>query len=111
MRKLLVCLLLMMCAVPCAGAQDVTTLPKFKNASVHDPSIILADDGYFYIYGSHMAAARSQDLMSWEMISRNAEKGCKLFEDVQSELQEALRWARTATFWASDVQQLADGRY
>ena len=95
----------------CAAAEDTAALPKFKNASVHDPSVILADDGYFYIYGSHMAAARSQDLMNWEMISRNAEKGCKLFEDVQTELQEALFWAKTATFWASDVQQLADGRY
>ena len=102
------CLLLMLAS---AGALAEQALPKFKNASVHDPSVILADDGYFYIYGSHMAAARSQDLMSWETISRNAEKGCKLFEDVQTELQEALFWARTATFWASDVQQLGDGRY
>ena len=111
MRKLLVCLLMMLGVCACAAAQDTSVLPKFKNASVHDPSVILADDGYFYIYGSHMAAARSQDLMNWEMISRNAEKGCKLFEDVQTELQEALFWAKTATFWASDVQQLADGRY
>ena len=111
MRKLLVCLLMMLGVCACAAAQDAPALPKFKNASVHDPSVILADDGYFYIYGSHMAAARSQDLMNWEMISRNAEKGCKLFDDVQTELQEALFWARTATFWASDVQQLADGRY
>ncbi len=111
MRKILVCLVLLVCVFACAAAEDAPALPKFKNATVHDPSVILADDGYFYIYGSHMAAARSKDLMSWEMISRNAEKGCKLFEDVQSELQEALFWARTATFWASDVQQLADGRY
>ena len=48
----------------CAAAEDTAALPKFKNASVHDPSVILADDGYFYIYGSHMAAARSQDLMN-----------------------------------------------
>ena len=75
------------------------------------PFVIRAADGVFYIYGSHMAAALSQDLMNWETISRNAEKGCKLFEDVQTELQEALFWARTATFWASDVQQLADGHY
>ena len=111
MRRMLVCLILMMSMCACAAAQESAALPKFKNATVHDPSVILADDGYFYIYGSHMAAARSKDLMSWEMISRNAESGCKLFEDVQTELQEALFWARTATFWASDVQQLADGRY
>ena len=109
MLAILCLLLLFPCCV--AAAQDEGAMPKFKNASVHDPSVIRADDGYFYIYGSHMAAARSQDLMSWETISRNAESGCKLFEDVQTELQEALFWARTATFWASDVQQLADGCY
>ena len=111
MRRMLVCLMLMLSLCAYAAAQESAALPKFKNATVHDPSVILVDDGYFYIYGSHMAAARSKDLMSWEMISRNAESGCKLFEDVQTELQEALFWARTATFWASDVQQLADGRY
>lgn len=108
MKLLALLLTLLTLALP-ATAEDA--IPKFKNANVHDPSIIRADDGYFYIYGSHMQAARSQDLMVWETFSRNAEKGCKLFEDVQTELQEALFWARTATFWASDVQQLADGKY
>ena len=111
MKRLLAALCLAaLCLVSLPGLAE-EALPKFKNASVHDPSIIKADDGYYYIFGSHMAAARSLDLMQWETISRNAESGCKLFEDVQTELQEALFWARTATFWASDVQQLADGRY
>ncbi|MBE5798813.1 MAG: glycoside hydrolase family 43 protein [Clostridiales bacterium] len=111
MKKMLFALCLVLLSVCACALGEEAAPPKFKNANVHDPSVILADDGYFYIYGSHMAAARSQDLMSWETISRNAESGCKLFEDVQTELQEALFWARTATFWASDVQQLADGRY
>ena len=112
MKRLLalLCLICLTLALPAFAAESLP-LPKFKNANVHDPSVIRADDGYYYIYGSHMQAARSQDLMQWETISRNAEKGCKLFEDVQTELQEALFWARTATFWASDVQQLADGKY
>ena len=107
----LLCIAALCALIPCCIAAEETAVPKFKNATVHDPSIIKADDGYYYIYGSHMAAARSEDLMQWQMISRNAESGCKLFDDVQTELQEALFWARTATFWASDVQQLADGRY
>lgn len=85
--------------------------PAFKGVSVHDPSIIKADDGYYYIYGSHMAAARSQDLMKWESISKNAQAGCTLVENVQEQMKEALTWAKTTTFWAPDVQQLADGRY
>ena len=85
--------------------------PAFKEVSVHDPSVIRTPDGTYYIFGSHMAAARSTDLIQWKMISRNAETGCKLFRDVQNELSEALRYAKTTTFWAPDVQQLADGRY
>ena len=88
-------------------------MPKFlKNVAVHDPSIIKADDGYYYIYGSHMAAAKSADLIDWKLISRDATNtGCTLVENVQTEMQEALTYAKTTTFWAPDVVQLADGRY
>ena len=38
------------------------------NVSVHDPSILQVDDTY-YIYGSHMSAAKSKDLRRWEYVS------------------------------------------
>ncbi|MBQ8160354.1 MAG: glycoside hydrolase family 43 protein [Clostridia bacterium] len=93
-----------------ALAEDLP-IPRFRDVSVHDPSVIRAGDGTFYIYGSHMAAAKSTDLISWDMISRDAKAGCTLFTNVQEELQESLRYAQTDTFWAPDVQQLDDGRY
>ena len=86
-------------------------IPRFKDVSVHDPSVIRADDGMYYIFGSHMAAARSADLIAWEMISRDAGAGCTLVENVQEQMKEALEYAQTTTFWAPDVQQLKDGRY
>ena len=96
----------------CALAEDMPPKPRFMhNAVVHDPSIIKADDGYYYIYGSHMAAARSLDLIDWEMISTNAQAGCTLVENVQEQMKEALTYSRTDTFWAPDVIQLADGKY
>lgn len=85
--------------------------PLFVDAYVHDPSVIRTEDGMYYIYGSHMAAAKSVDLVQWEMISTNAKDGCTLFSDVQQELSLALSWAQTDTFWAGDVQRLDDGRY
>ncbi len=102
-----------------AGAEEAVTpnselpMPKFmKNVAVHDPSIIKADDGFYYIYGSHMAAAKSADLIDWTLISRDASNlGCTLVKNVQTEMKEALTYARTNTFWAPDVVQLADGRY
>ena len=52
-------------------------MPVFRDVSVHDPSVIRAD-GMYYIFGSHMAAAKSADLMNWTMISRDAGSGCTL---------------------------------
>lgn len=94
-----------------ALAEEEKPVPAYSRVTVHDPSVILAGDGKYYIYGSHMAAAWSEDLIKWKMFSRNAESGCTLVEDVQTQMHEALSWAKTSTFWASDVQQLADGRY
>lgn len=34
-------------------------------ASVHDPSIVVGEDGTYYIFGSHMAAAKSTNLRDW----------------------------------------------
>ena len=37
-----------------------------KRVSVHDPSIVWEpSSNYYYIFGSHRAAARSKDLMNW----------------------------------------------
>lgn len=85
--------------------------PAFQDAYVHDPSIIRAEDGLYYIYGSHMAAARSADLIAWEMLSTDAGAGCTLVEDVQTQMRDVLNWAKATTFWAPDVCRLADGRY
>ncbi len=102
----------------CAMAEETEVpntqlpLPKFlKNATVHDPSIIRAEDGTYYIFGSHMAAAKSSDLIDWQMISTDAQNGCTLVDNVQEQMKDALSYAKTTTFWAPDVIQLADGRY
>jgi len=106
----LMALMLTLSLSPAACAEEAD-IPKAKHATVHDPSIIKAEDGYYYIYGSHMAAARSLDLIAWEMISWDANYRCTLVENVQEEMKEALSYARTNTFWAPDVIQLADGKY
>ena len=113
MKRLLCCLFALMLALSSfAVAEEQLPIPKFrKNAVVHDPSVIRADDGYFYIFGSHMAAARSLDLIDWDMISTDAQAGCTLVENVQEQMKEALTYSRTNTFWAPDVIQLADGKY
>lgn len=81
----------------------------FENTSVHDPAVIKVDDT-FYITGSHMAEAKSNDLINWTSISDSVENQ-KLFKDIKTELKEALEWGETSTFWASDWIKLNDGKY
>lgn len=83
---------------------------SFKETSVHDPSILKVNDT-FYIFGSHLAAAKSKDLMNWDTIATGVANGNVLIPNVKEELKEALDWAQTDTLWAADVIQLADGKF
>ncbi|CAM4412767.1 glycoside hydrolase family 43 protein [Paenibacillus alkaliterrae] len=84
--------------------------PIFADASVHDPSIIKVG-GTFYVFGSHLAVAKSNDLMSWEQLNTNVYEGNPIIPDALTEMSEGLAWAETDTFWAGDVIQLPDGKF
>ena len=105
MKKLIFVLVLALLLSLPAHAAEI----KFKNVSVHDPSVMRAADGRFYIYGSHMQAAWSDDLVDWQMFSKLDK--CALQPDYAVEFRDALTYAQAGTFWAPDVIQLADGRY
>lgn len=94
--------------VPLKAEQDVEI--EFRNVSVHDPSIVKDGDTY-YIFGSHLAGAKSTDLMNWEMIGSGVNAGNPIIPDARKEMPEAFAWARTNTFWAPDVIKLPDGKY
>ncbi len=40
-----------------------------RRVSVHDPSIFKDTDGTYYVFGSHMADAKSTDLINWTQIN------------------------------------------
>lgn len=42
----------------------------YTRVSVHDPSVVY-DQGMYYIFGSHMAWAKSKDLCNWETFTMN----------------------------------------
>lgn len=83
---------------------------SFQDVSVHDPSVIEVD-GTYYVFGSHLAGAKSEDLINWELLSSGVNNTNTIITDAPDELEEALTWAQTDTLWAPDVIQLADGRY
>lgn len=104
-------LVLGLIGVVAVSAEELTTRPLIlRNASVHDPSVVKVGDTY-YVFGSHLGAAKTDDLMNWTTISRNARPGNPLVPNPQVEMAESLEWARTNTFWAPDVIQLPDERF
>ncbi|ULO10438.1 glycoside hydrolase family 43 protein [Paenibacillus sp. 19GGS1-52] len=88
----------------------IVAAPVFQNVSVHDPSVIKVEDTY-YVFGSHLASAKSKDLLSWTQISSGVADGNVLIPNVKEELSETLAWAQSDTLWAPDVIQLADGKF
>lgn len=81
--------------------------------SVHDPSIIKLDDGSYYIIGSHLGAARSDDLGSWTPTA-NSNAGTKnttFFKDIYTDLAVPASWSSpsnanydlSGNLWAPDI--------
>ena len=88
----------------------VTPAITFNNASVHDPSIIKVGTEY-YVFGSHLAAAKSTDLMNWTMVADGVNNANPLFTNVLTALQPTFAWSQVNDLWAPDVVKLADGKF
>lgn len=80
---------------------------------VHDPSII-KDNGNYYIFGSHMTAAKCDDLMSWESVADGYGKGNPVYGQIYDVRDEAFAYSgdrtslivtddKTTHVWAPDV--------
>lgn len=85
---------------------------NYTRASVHDPSIVKLEDGSYYIVGSHLAAARSNDLCSWYS-SANSHLGSTkttFFNNIYTDLAIPEKWSNTTSgydlsgnLWAPDI--------
>ncbi|MBN2343155.1 MAG: glycoside hydrolase family 43 protein [Deltaproteobacteria bacterium] len=96
-----------------APGQGVSyTAPTFQDASVHDPSVIRTNNVY-YVFGSHLAAAKTPNLMSWTQVAGDGVNASNpLFDDVVTELSDAFDWSTVVGLWAADVIQLeSTGKY
>ena len=116
--------------------QDVI---DFNDLAVHDPSVIKTGDSY-YVFGSHLAAAKSTDLMNWQYVTRtepeldadgnpvldadgnpvtntrvanDATDANPLFDTMSSQMAEGFAWTGTDVkgSWAADVIELKDGKF
>ena len=76
-----------------------------NRVSVHDPSIISDGKGTYYIFGSHMAWAKSTDLKNWTPFRNN------INSDYATLFAKEIAWARmgdtaydpSGNMWAPDV--------
>ena len=89
---------------PTVDASSIT----FNDLPVHDPSVIRADDGSFYVFGSHLAAARSTDLMRWQFIANGVDSSNPLYNTIPA---AGTAWTGIPGSWAADVIRLKDGKY
>ena len=65
-----------------------------SRVSVHDPSIVF-DKGTYYVFGSHIATAKSKDLINWQIMSRDYENpgGNVIYGNLQRNLGKSFKWA------------------
>lgn len=84
-----------------------------SGVSVHDPSIV-KDGGSYYIFGSHMSAAKCDDLMSWESLADGYTTSNPVYGQIFQVSDEAFAYAgsknslietddQTTHVWAPDV--------
>lgn len=79
---------------------------QVKHVTVHDPSIVRDEKtGMYYIFGSHMAWAKSKDMISWSMFTNNINR------EFATMFADEAEWAKKAgvdydvsgNLWAPDV--------
>lgn len=81
-----------------ADATD-TKYADISRVTVHDPSIVKdRETGAYYVFGSHMATAKSEDLVNWTQIAKDYEFPLKgeddpVYGNVIENFAESFRWA------------------
>lgn len=87
----------------------------WADIGVHDPSLV-KDGNSYYIFGSHLAAAKSTDLINWEYISVLSNNGAvdesPLFNTYSTQAAEGIAWSDGFKGnWAADVVKAPNGKY
>jgi arabinan endo-1,5-alpha-L-arabinosidase len=71
------------------SVEDIAKGSAKSRASLHDPQIIVGDDGTYYCYGTHMTAATSTDLDDWRTWADGVNGSNKIFDNVIAEPYDA----------------------
>ena len=75
------------------GTESQIPIKSKDRVSVHDPSIVKDGDTY-YVFGSHIEAAKSRDLQNWTKFTNSYDTPNNvIFGDLSSNLAESFKWA------------------
>ena len=103
---------------------------QWNLANVHDPSVVLAEDGYYYMYQTdasygnvtdghgHFAARRSKDLVNWEYLGSTMPSLPSWVIPKLNEIRAEMGLGATTStatsdfgYWAPCVRKVHDGLY
>lgn len=74
--------------------ESVSAAANKTRVSVHDPSIFKNSDGTYYVFGSHIEAAKTNDLQNWTRFTNGyTATDNALFGDLSSNLAKAFAWS------------------
>ena len=88
--------------------EDIAKGSVNSGGSLHDPQVILSDDGTYYCYGTHMTAATSTDLVKWNTWADGVKGTNKIFDNLIAEPYDAFSFVGKNTengysVWAPSV--------
>lgn len=87
----------------------ITSFAEPARISVHDPSITLAQNGNYYIVGSHLAMGKSDNLVEWQDMGSSINGQSYLSIDGKSwteNLAEPLEW--TTSYQLTDIEKFGE---
>lgn len=86
-------------SVPAGFVQAADAPANVSRVTVHDPSILKAD-GTYYLFGSHLADAKSTDLLNWNQMNvdwnwrlGDSWKNDSVYGEILENLAESFAWA------------------
>ncbi|MBR3629104.1 MAG: family 43 glycosylhydrolase, partial [Oscillospiraceae bacterium] len=103
MKKHRIAAVLLALGLTLSGLQGIAASAGGRRVSVHDPSII-KDGSTYYVFGSHIDAAKSGNLIDWDRFSNGyATTNNVEFGNLSQNLQKAFAWA------GEDLEDCAGG--
>ncbi len=94
------------------GRRTVDAAVNKGRVSVHDPSIVRLEEGGYYIIGSHLGAARSDNLWDWTAAANShlGSTNTTFFGNIYTDLAVPEKWSNTTegydlagNMWAPDI--------